>query len=242
MSLSKDENNTCDIKILLRNFLESSGRQKKSIANAIENRVEDIYSLGEETFKIFDRENEDWSVGWLLQILKRHKPDFFKKYNSNQYFNWVKTSSDYGLDFSMLQKFLVQEDFENADRLTSSFLRTLAGEDAVKRGYVFYSEVTQMPSNDLASIDKLWFIYSQGKFGFSVQANILKSVGKRYDKLWPRIGWKLDGIWTRYPSSFNWSLSAPEGHMPLINQLRGVRLMDSILKHPAISGRHKIDL
>lgn len=29
-----------------------------------------------------------------------------------------------------------------------------------------------------------------------------------------------DGYWTRYPSSFSWSLEAPEGHMPLINQLR----------------------
>jgi len=66
----------------------------------------------------------------------------------------------------------------------------------------------------------------------------LKSVGKRYDLLWPKIGWKNDGVWTRYPSSFCWSLNAPEGHMPLINQLRGVRLMDSILRHPSISNRH----
>ena len=29
-----------------------------------------------------------------------------------------------------------------------------------------------------------------------------------------------------------------KGHMPLINQLRGVRLMDSILRHPAIAERH----
>ena len=36
----------------------------------------------------------------------------------------------------------------------------------------------------------------------------------------------------------NWSLDAPDGHMPLINQLRGVRLMDSILRHPAIAERH----
>ena len=50
----------------------------------------------------------------------------------------------------------------------------------------------------------------------------------RYDLLWPRIGWKREGIWTRYPGSFTWSLEAPEGHMPLVNQLRGVRLMDAL--------------
>ncbi len=58
-------------------------------------------------------------------------------------------------------------------------------------------------------------------------------VDGRYDKLWPRIGWKKDGVWTRYPKSFNWSIDAPNGHMPLVNQLRGVRLMDSLLNHPA---------
>ena len=53
----------------------------------------------------------------------------------------------------------------------------------------------------------------------------------------PRIGWKSDGVWTRYPGAFNWSIEAPEGHMPLINQLRGVRLMDSLLNHPALVAR-----
>ena len=60
---------------------------------------------------------------------------------------------------------------------------------------------------------------------------ILDSLGGRYDKLWPRIGWKKDGIWTRYPKSFDWSIEAPNGHMPLVNQLRGVRLMDALLNH-----------
>jgi len=56
--------------------------------------------------------------------------------------------------------------------------------------------------------------------------------------MWQKIGWKKEGLWTRYPGSFSWSLDAPDGHMPLINQLRGVRLMDSILRHPAIAERH----
>ena len=63
-------------------------------------------------------------------------------------------------------------------------------------------------------------------------------VYKRQELMWPKIGWKKEGLWTRYPGSFCWSLDAPDGHMPLINQLRGVRLMDSILRHPAIAERH----
>ena len=114
----------------------------------------------------------------------------------------------------------------------------MAGKIAEKRGYVFFSEVNNMSGIDLQTIDRLWNIYSNGRFSFSNQAKILKSVGKKYELLWPKIGWKKEGLWTRYPNSFCWSLEAPEGHMPLINQLRGVRLMDSILRHPAIAERH----
>ena len=89
-----------------------------------------------------------------------------------------------------------------------------------------------MPGIDLVSLDRLWTVYSQGRFGFSMQARLLDGLDGNYVKLWPRIGWKIDGVWTRYPRAFTWSMKAPEGHMPLINQLRGVRLMDSILKHP----------
>ena len=56
----------------------------------------------------------------------------------------------------------------------------------------------------------------------------------RWEQLWPQIGWKNEGSWTRYPGAFTWSHDAPEGHMPLVNQLRGVRLMDAYLRHPAI--------
>ena len=136
-----------------------------------------------------------------------------------------------------LQQSLLRENFEEADRITSAFLRKLAGPNAESRGYVYFSEVTYMPGLDLASIDRLWTVFSQGRFGFSVQAKLLSSLGGRYDRLWPRIGWKDNGVWTRYPKAFTWTIKAPEGHMPLINQLRGVRLMDALLTHPALASR-----
>ena len=148
------------------------------------------------------------------------------------------TYSDENICYDELQLRLLEQKFEDADRLTSSILRKLAGKLAENRGYVFYSEVNNMSGTDLQTIDRLWSVYSNGKFGFSTQAKILKSVEKKYELLWPKIGWKNNGYWTRYPNAFSWSLDAPEGHMPLINQLRGVRLMDSILRHPAISLRH----
>ena len=220
---------------LVNKFVESNQRKRKSLLGEIESSVDGIYKLGENLFNTFDRKDDDWAIGWILQVLKKHKKEFF---SIDKYNNWFVSDSSCEINYELLQLNLLEQNFEEADRLTSSYLRKLAGKVAEKRGYVFYSEVQNMSGSDLYSIDRLWTVYSQGKFGFSNQAKLLKSVGKRYELLWPKIGWKKNGIWTRYPSAFSWTIDAPEGHMPLINQLRGVRLMDSILRHPSISSRH----
>ena len=220
---------------LVNLFVKSNQRKRINLLSDIESEVENLFVIGKKILDDFDQNGDDWAAGWLLQVLKKHKPKFF---NDKKYNNWYFTSSDENINYEELQLKLLEQNFEDADRLTSSYLRKLAGKLAENRGYVFYSEVNNMSGTDLQTIDRLWSVYSNGRFGFSIQAKILKSVGKRYELLWPKIGWKKDGYWTRYPSSFSWSLEAPEGHMPLINQLRGVRLMDSILRHPAISLRH----
>ena len=236
MSSQDSKTNNEDTINLVKKFIASNQRKRRNLVNDIELSAESLYKVGEDVIKYVEREGDDWSIGWVLQVLKKYKPNFFEK---DIYNNWFFTNSAIDLNYNDLQLNLLNQDFEEADRLTSAYLRKLAGKVAENRGYVFYSEVKNMPGEDLDTIDRLWKIYSQGKFGFSNQAKILKSVGKRYDLLWPKIGWKKDGIWTRYPSSFCWSLKAPEGHMPLVNQLRGVRLMDSILRHPSLAKRHE---
>ena len=220
---------------LVKKFIDSNQRKRINLLSDIESEVENIFIIGNKLFEDFDQDGDDWSAGWILQVLKKHKPTFFE---NTIYNNWFHTYSEENINYEELQLKLLEQEFEAADRLTSSYLRKLAGKLAEKRGYVFYSEVNNMSGKDLQTIDRLWNIYSNGKFGFSIQAKILRSVGKKYELMWPKIGWKNNGYWTRYPNSFCWSLEAPEGHMPLINQLRGIRLMDSILRHPAISLRH----
>ena len=220
---------------LVKKFIDSNQRKRINLLSDIESEAENIFIIGNKLFEDFDQDGDDWSAGWILQVLKKHKPTFFE---NTIYNNWFHTYSEENINYEELQLKLLEQEFEAADRLTSSYLRKLAGKLAEKRGYVFYSEVNNMSGKDLQTIDRLWNIYSNGKFGFSIQAKILRSVGKKYELMWPKIGWKNNGNWTRYPNSFCWSLDAPEGHMPLINQLRGIRLMDSILRHPAISLRH----
>ena len=236
MSSQNNTLNNEDTIDLVKKFIASNPRKRKNLVNDIELSAESLFYVGEEIIRDVDKKGDDWCIGWVLQVLKKYKPNFF---DNDIFNNWYETNSEVNINYNKLQLNLLKQNFEEADRLTSSYLRQLAGKVAENRGYVFYSEVKNMPGQDLVTIDRLWNIYSQGKFGFSNQAKLLKSVGKRYDLLWPKIGWKKEGVWTRYPSSFCWSLKAPDGHMPLVNQLRGVRLMDSILRHPSIADRHE---
>lgn len=145
----------------------------------------------------------------------------------------VNAQSERSIDYQPLQACLIQRDYETADRLTLQNLCELAGAAAIQRKWLYFSEVNNFPITDLQTIDTLWRIYSEGKFGFSVQRDLWLSVGQNWDRLWPKIGWRTGSNWTRYPSEFIWDVSAPRGHLPLTNQLRGVRVMESLMKHPA---------
>ena len=221
---------------LLEKFSSGSLRQKRSLIPAVEKAADQLAAMGAAALASFDREGDDWAAGWILQILNRHQPAALSPLLDASG-GWFSTGSESDLDYSTLQQALLEERFEEADRLTSAFLRQLAGEQAERRGYVYFSEVLSMRGLDLVTLDRLWIAYSQGRFGFTVQARLLATLNGRYDKLWPRIGWKKEGVWTRYPKAFDWSLKAPEGHMPLINQLRGVRLIDALLNHPSLVAR-----
>ena len=221
---------------LLDRLVSGSPRQKRATAAALEKASEELSGKAVDALKAYSRDGDDWGAGWILQILQRHHREILEAIPGVSE-GWLHMPSSCGIDYSDLQRALLREQFEEADRLTSCALRQLAGEQAVQRGYVYFSEVPPMEALDLTTIDRLWIAYSQGRFGFTVQSRLLRALDGRYELLWPRIGWKTDGVWTRYPGSFQWSMDAPEGHMPLVNQLRGVRLMDALLQHPGLLNR-----
>ena len=226
------------IEELIEQFSKASSRKRKTLASDLEKRVDEISKLGLASLSLFDPAGDDWGAGWILQVVNRHCPkSLVENFSLKNGSIWFTSPSEVGIDFDPLQQELLLENFEEADRLTSSTLRKLAGEAAVSRGYIYFTEVESIPGLDLITIDRLWKVYSQGKFGFTRQSSLLKSLDGQYDRLWPRIGWKKDGVWTRYPGAFTWSIEAPDGHMPLVNQLRGVRLMHALLNHSALADR-----
>lgn len=145
----------------------------------------------------------------------------------------VPLKSERGIDYAQLQQLLISQDFQAGDVLTLRLLCQLAGELALQRKWLYFTEVENFPITDLQTINTLWLVYSEGKFGFSVQREIWLSVGKNWEKLWSQIAWKNGNNWTRYPGEFTWNLTAPRGHLPLSNQLRGARAISALLSHPA---------
>lgn len=146
----------------------------------------------------------------------------------------ITPRSEQSVDYDELQILLVKRDYQAADKLTTQKLCELAGERAIQRKWVYFTEVSQFSVTDLQTIDQLWRLYSEDKFGWSKQHELWMRLGQDWERLWSQLTWKSDeGKWTRYPGEFIWDLSAPVGHLPLSNQLRGVRMMDSLLSHPA---------
>ena len=174
-----------------------------------------------------------WVKGKAFLILKASESPLVQEFLQSHYPQGiVALNSDRDIDYSSLQELLVAQKLQEADRLTLLKMCELAGESAMKRKWLYFSEVNRFPRTDLRTIDTLWLAYSEGKFGFSVQRELWLGVGKNWEKLWPKIQWRTGKTWTRYPNEFIWDGSAPRGHLPLSNQLRGVRVMDSLLSHP----------
>lgn len=172
--------------------------------------------------------------GEIYHGLYQLKNPIIAEFIANNFPNGIiPLNSEKNIDYRPLNQLLLEEKFQEADTLTRQLMCELAGEGAMQRKWVYFTEVEQFPATDLQTINGLWLLHSQGKFGFSVQRKLWLSVGQDFTKLWPKIGWKTDNNWTQYPNQFTWNLSAPVGHLPLLNQLRGVRVTASLFSHPA---------
>ena len=183
-----------------------------------------------------EKESHNLALGKAYQALYLDKNTRIQEFLASNFpHGIVSLNSECNIDYQPLQELLAKQDFQGADVVTLQKLCELAGAAAIERKWIYFTEVESFPVEDLRTLDRLWLMYSEGKFGFSVQRRIWLSVGQDFSKLWTKIGWKIGNSWTRYPKEFTWDLTAPSGHLPLSNQLRGVRVIDAIFAHPVWS-------
>ncbi|MFN6484380.1 MULTISPECIES: GUN4 domain-containing protein [unclassified Nostoc] len=127
-------------------------------------------------------------------------------------------SSEKGVDYTQLRDLLAAGKWKEADEETLAVM--LKASSREKEGWFDTESINNFPCTDLRTIDQLWVIYSNGRFGFSVQQKIYLSVGGKadgkyygeaWDKFGDRVGWRVkQNLFD--DSDVN---LAPEGHLPL---------------------------
>eukprot|EP00558_Chaetoceros_sp_UNC1202_P006244 CAMPEP_0197241714 /NCGR_PEP_ID=MMETSP1429-20130617/7675_1 /TAXON_ID=49237 /ORGANISM="Chaetoceros sp., Strain UNC1202" /LENGTH=184 /DNA_ID=CAMNT_0042701595 /DNA_START=206 /DNA_END=760 /DNA_ORIENTATION=- len=151
----------------------------------------------------------------------------------------TKLPSDVGFDYVPLASALASGDLTEADQITRDALIVIAGSKAKGRDFVYWTEVKDIPSTDLATIERLWNQFSGGKFGYSVQKKKWRQSKEDFELFCKKIGWTTtDGEVERKKrwfgaSEFTYDVKkAPEGHLPLTSALRGTSLIKKLLTHP----------
>ncbi|HLO51792.1 MAG TPA: GUN4 domain-containing protein [Kamptonema sp.] len=69
----------------------------------------------------------------------------------------------------------------------------VAGRESI--GWLNDDTIYKLPCTDLRTIDRLWLERSKGRFGFSVQKRIYEEVGRDWEKMGDRVGWRVGEKW-----------------------------------------------
>jgi serine/threonine protein kinase len=121
-----------------------------------------------------------------------------------------------GINYYKLRDLLAAKQWEKADQETAQRMWEVMGRADEK--WLREEDIERFPCKDLKIIDKLWFHYSQGKFGFSVQKKIWEECGSptSYNDDWlrfcDRVGWREEG-------QFDWETVYKKGSpasLPLV--------------------------
>ena len=142
-----------------------------------------------------------------------------------------------GVDYTLFRDLLKAGEWEKADDEHRRLMCVLAGEDAEDREWVYFTEVKNMPVEDLKTIDALWSHFSQGRYGFAIQRKLWVAQKRNWAKFFKKIDWTTgeNGDYRKFPNEFLWQKDAAPGHMPLTNALRGTQLFEALMDHPAFT-------
>ena len=147
--------------------------------------------------------------------------------------------SERGIDYVPFATMLAVGDFKGADQFARDNLIKISGPGSVKRQFVYWTEVKNLPATDLATMERLWLQFSGGNFGYSVQKRVWEVENANFDNYIRRIGWTIidNGNERKLKwfgqSEFIYDVEkAPKGHLPLTSALRGTQLMKELMIHP----------
>ena len=115
-------------------------------------------------------------------------------------------------DYQKLRGLLLTGNWREADLITRSIILQIS--DREHEGWLDSRAIATFPASDLRMLDHLWLKYSNGRFGFSIQKQIWSQVVQNTIAFGDCVGWRGDRTWLLYYSDFQFSLNAPQGHLP----------------------------
>lgn len=135
--------------------------------------------------------------------------------------NWFSTSIATETNYSKLENLLEAKRWQEADEETLRVIVQVMNVEG--SGRPTWSDIKELPCQDLQRIDQLWRQYSNGKFGFRVQQQIFLDLGGQLGNEYPgqeifikfgdRVGWRMNGAWLS-KERFIFDSQAPRGHLP----------------------------
>ena len=164
------------------------------------------------------------------------------KYAASQYTSSAKSVEVVGGMYSKLDSLLQARKWKEADEETEKLIFKILGKEKIERpleklpnlsvldaflyNCLSSNDVEILPGTELRNINKLWLEHSKGRFGFSVQKQILESIvrndpddygifhGQGYKEFDECVGWYVKDDWIYY-SDIKYSPTAPLGHLPI---------------------------
>ncbi len=132
-----------------------------------------------------------------------------------------QTQNSSTIDYCQLIELLSRQQWREADQETAKKILEIFGKSPQEKPKI--EDLTNLPLQELKTIDNLWREYSQDKFGFSVQQKLWLELGgtrgkfdnRIYDQWGEQVGWRVKGNWKNY-HDLNFSINAPVGHFPAI--------------------------
>ncbi|MUG94852.1 hypothetical protein F7734_21800 [Scytonema sp. UIC 10036] len=119
-----------------------------------------------------------------------------------------------------LQELLGSGRWKKADKETLRIMLQVTNRE--EKGWLDVASIQNFPQQELRAIDQLWVEASNGRFGFSVQQEIWKSVGgnlnandKIYEAFGDLVGWRVHQKWMQV-NELSFNLSSPVGHLPAV--------------------------
>ena len=128
-----------------------------------------------------------------------------------------------GMDYRNLQQLLSAQNWQDADKETYSIMLKISERENVC--WLDDGDIRKFPRYDLHIINQLWVKYSDGKFGFSIQKQILQD----HKQFTARCGWIEDiakNELIKY-EDYNFTLDANRGHLPSTPRIVGLGLRNT---------------